>query len=83
MFFVYILKSHKNKSFYIGSCKNLECRFKLHNNGLVKSTKRYAPWTIIYGESFYNSKDARKRELQIKSWKNRERIENLIKHFKI
>ena len=79
MFFVYILQSKKNKSFYVGSCKNIEHRFKLHNKGLVKSTKRYAPWILVYKENFYSLKDARKRELQIKSWKKRNRIEKLIK----
>ncbi len=79
MFFVYILQSRKNKSFYVGSCENLEHRFKLHNKGLVKSTKRYIPWVIVYKENFHNLKDARRRELQIKSWKKRELIEKLIK----
>lgn len=79
MFFVYILQSKKNKSFYVGSCENLGYRFKLHNKGLVKSTKRYMPWALVYKESFHNLKDARRRELQIKSWKKRELIEKLVK----
>lgn len=83
MFYIYILKSEKNSSYYIGSCKNLEVRLKLHNSGLVRSTKRYLPWQLVYSESFYNLERARHRERQIKSWKKRQAIENLIKHFKI
>lgn len=83
MFFVYIIQSENNMSFYVGSCENFEYRLKLHNKGLVKSTKRYTPWMLVYKENFHNLKDARKRELQIKSWKKRDRIKELIRHFKI
>lgn len=83
MFYVYILKSDKNGSYYIGSCKNTERRLHQHNQGLVKSTKRYIPWNLVYNENYNNLKTTRKRELQIKSWKKRTAIENLIKHFKI
>lgn len=69
MFFIYIIQSEKNKSFYVGSCENFEYRLKLHNKGSVKSTKRYIPWVLVYKENFHDLKDARKRELQIKSWK--------------
>jgi len=47
----------------------------------VKSTKKYVPWTIVYQEKFNSLMDARKRELQIKKWKKRKAIENLIKTF--
>ena len=50
---------------------------------MVKSTKRYAPWDIVYIESFATLREARTRELKIKSWKKRAQLENLIKHFKI
>ncbi|MFH1656969.1 MAG: GIY-YIG nuclease family protein [bacterium] len=80
MFYLYILKSQLNLSFYIGSCHDIKKRIKLHNQGLVKSTKRYIPWNIIYIESYNDLKSAKKRELQIKSWKKRSAIERLIKH---
>ena len=83
MFCIYILKSQKNKSYYVGSRKNIEGRLNQHNKGLVKSTKRYAPWDLAYFEYYDNLKKARKKELQIKSWKKRSAIENLMKHFKI
>lgn len=79
MFYTYILKSIKNNSYYIGSCKNTEVRFQQHNKCLVKSTKRYAPWTIIHIENFQTLKESLKRERQIKSWKSRSAIENLMK----
>jgi putative endonuclease len=83
MFYIYILKSSRDKSYYVGSCKNSEIRLNQHNKGVVKSTKKSTPWELVYFESYDNLKNTRKRERQIKSWKKRIAIENLIKHFKI
>ena len=82
MFFTYIIRSEKNNSYYVGSCKDIRKRALSHNKGRVPSTKRYLPWHIIYTEQFETLTLARKRESQIKSWKSRSAIENLIKHFK-
>lgn len=79
MYFVYILKSKVNGSYYIGSCKDIVKCLDLHNNGFVRSTKRYRPWELAYKEEFGSLKEARRRESQIKSWKKRIAVENLIK----
>ncbi len=79
MFFTYILNSKVNSSYYIGSCGDVYGRLGQHNRGLVKSTKRYLPWRLAYKEEFKTLGQARKREAQIKSWKKRAAIENLIK----
>ena len=39
------------------------------------------PWIIVYHEEFDFLTKARSRELEIKSWKKRVKIEGLIKHF--
>ena len=83
MFYTYILKSKVNSSYYFGSCKNIKQRLNLHNRGLVKSTKRYVPWGLVYKEDFKLLKEARAREAQFKSWKSRFAIEHLIEHSKI
>ena len=83
MFYTYILKSLNNNSYYVGSCENVKVRFNLHNKRLVKSTKRYAPWKLVYWEEYKTLLEARRREMQIKSLKKREAIEKLIKDFKI
>ncbi len=79
MFYTYILKSEKNDSYYIGSCKDINKRIDLHNGGYVKSTKRYIPWKVVYNEEYKTLLEARKRESQIKSWKKRSMIEKLFK----
>jgi putative endonuclease len=66
MFFVYILKSRKDKSLYIGFTKDLRQRFKEHNSGLVRSTKSKRPWHLVYYESYSSRQDATKRESNLK-----------------
>lgn len=67
----------------MGSCEDINARFNLHNAGQVESTKRYIPWELIFKEEYKTLSKARKREMQIKSWKKRSAIEKLIKDFKI
>ena len=83
MFYVYLLKSNRNKRIYIGYTTDLKKRFKLHNLGKVKSTKSYRPWELIYYEAYKAKSDATKRERQLKmhAVKNKLliRLENSIK----
>lgn len=67
MFYVYVLESEKNGSWYVGYSNNLRRRFKEHNQGLNFSTKRYRPWKLIYYEAGLNEKDAVRREGWLKS----------------
>ena len=81
MFYIYILKSVIDGSYYVGSCKNVNDRFLSHNKGLVKSTKRSVPWQLMYREEYKTLSEARQREAKIKSWKKRGAIEKLIKKY--
>ncbi|MFH1406516.1 MAG: GIY-YIG nuclease family protein [Candidatus Omnitrophota bacterium] len=66
MYHVYLLRSQKNRSFYIGYTKNIEQRLKEHNAGLVEYTKKYRPWMLIYYESYLSLEDAKRREKCLK-----------------
>ena len=66
MFFVYILKSKKDKSSYLGYTPDLKRRFKEHNLGLVRSTKSKRPLYLVYYESYASKQDATKREHNLK-----------------
>ncbi|MEA2112986.1 MAG: GIY-YIG nuclease family protein [Patescibacteria group bacterium] len=46
MHYVYILKSQKDNSHYIGSSSNLKNRIIAHNQNTVKSTKAKTPYII-------------------------------------
>jgi putative endonuclease len=78
MYFTYVLYSHKFDRIYIGHTNNLIYRLKRHNDGLVKSTKAYRPWKIIYQEKFPNRAVAMQREKELKSHKGRDFIRNLL-----
>ncbi len=78
MFTVYILKSIKNRRYYIGHTHDIIQRILRHNQGRVKSTKYGAPWKIMLTEE-YNSKSlATRRELEIKGYKSGIKFKNLI-----
>lgn len=66
MYHVYILQSTKTKKLYIGSTYSVEKRITEHNKGLVKSTKAYTPWILIYTESYRLRTMALQREYALK-----------------
>ncbi|PIP67911.1 MAG: excinuclease ABC subunit C [Candidatus Omnitrophica bacterium CG22_combo_CG10-13_8_21_14_all_43_16] len=66
MFYIYLLRSKKDKNLYTGSTNNLERRIKEHNSGLVPSTKLRRPFDLIYYEGYRSERDARKREQNLK-----------------
>jgi putative endonuclease len=66
MFFVYILKSKKDKKLYLGCTSNLRQRIEEHNLGLVRSTKIRRPFALIYYEAYTAKQDAFKREHNLK-----------------
>jgi len=78
MYFTYVLYSQKFDEIYIGQTNNLELRLEEHNSGMSKSTKRYAPWEIIYTESFNSRSAAMRREKQLKSHSGRDFIRKEI-----
>jgi len=65
---VYLLRSRKNATLYIGYTNNIERRLKEHNSGLVEYTRKYVPWEVVYYESFVSLIDAKKREKSLKSF---------------
>lgn len=72
MYYVYILQSLKDNSFYIGYSPDLKNRLVKHNKGQVASTKSKIPWKLIYYEAYLNRRDATGREKFLKSgsgWK--------------
>ncbi len=63
---VYILKSLKNQSLYIGCTANLRKRLLVHNQNKSYHTKKYGPWKLIYCECFTSKNDAYEREQSLK-----------------
>ncbi|MCW9054368.1 MAG: GIY-YIG nuclease family protein [Candidatus Pacebacteria bacterium] len=66
MYYVYILKSEKDESIYVGYTNDLKRRFVEHNEGQNTSTKHKIPFQLIYYESYKAQADAKHREKQLK-----------------
>ena len=66
MYYVYIIKSIKDKQLYIGYTNNLPRRIKEHNSKLNTSTKSRTPFKLVYYEAYHNRQDAIKRESNLK-----------------
>ncbi len=79
MYTVYILYSEKIDRYYIGFSSNVSARLRKHNNASKGFTNAGRPWAIVYTEQYDIKQDAATRERQLKSWKNRDRIEALFK----
>jgi putative endonuclease len=77
-FFVYILQSMKDFSFYIGQCDDLDKRMSKHFDGMSKYTASKKPWRLVYFEMYNSRSDAIKRENQIKKMKSKRFIEALM-----
>ena len=77
-YYVYVIKSliHISK-FYVAHTQDLSVRVKQHNSGKTKSTKAYAPWILVYSESFNSRNDAIEREKYLKSGSGRRFLKNL------
>ncbi|MFD2034292.1 GIY-YIG nuclease family protein [Belliella marina] len=67
MFFVYAISSIRRKYIYAGLTSNLEDRIHRHNSGYEKTTKPYAPFSIIYSKTFLTRPEAREHEKFLKS----------------
>jgi putative endonuclease len=78
-YYVYILESLKDKTYYIGSTNNLKDRINRHNQGRVNYTKPKRPWKLAYFEEYSDRSSAANRECEIKKHKRRDFIKTLIK----
>jgi len=76
--YVYILKSLKNATFYIGSTNNLERRLDEHNRGLSKYTSLNRPFELVFSQEFENETVARQMEFKLKQLKNSKILEKII-----
>ena len=64
--YVYLLRSLKDKNFYLGWAVDLERRLDAHNKGLNPSTKARRPFEIVSYEACSSPKLAKDRERRLK-----------------
>lgn len=80
-YYVYIIQSEVDKSFYKGFSENPAKRLLQHNEGATSGTRYLAPWKLIYVEEMLSKTDALVRERNLKK-ATRERILALLPHSK-
>ncbi len=78
MFVVYVLNSMRYSRYYIGHTKNMKSRLAEHNRGKVRSTKAFAPWKVVYTETYGSKSEAFRREMEIKKYKSGNAFKKLI-----
>jgi putative endonuclease len=80
MYYVYVLKSLRNKKLYKGLTNDLKRRLAEHNSGHSEFTRNNGPWKLLYYECFSDKKDAMDEEAFLKSGKGRERLSYMLKN---
>ncbi|MDO8592303.1 MAG: GIY-YIG nuclease family protein [bacterium] len=80
-YYVYTLKSKKDKKNYVGYTENLKLRFERHNKGLVESTKNRRPFAIIYYEACLSRTDATRREKYLKTYHGKMFLKKRLKSY--
>ncbi len=82
--FVYILEDDLKK-YYIGSCADVEVRFKRHLGGWVYTTHRMKNPKVVLLQEYPTVEEARRVELKLKKLKRKDYIEKIVKdgHIKI
>ena len=77
-YYIYILASQKNGTFYIGVTNDLERRVLEHKQKINEGfTSKYDVNRLVYFESFQYINDAILREKRLKKWNRQWKI-NLI-----
>jgi putative endonuclease len=74
----YVLKSLKDKKYYIGYTSNFIERMHNHLKGLVESTKNRRPFIIVYCEVCFNKDSAIRREKYLKTSYGHRYLKNRI-----
>jgi len=78
-FYVYIIQSEIDGSYYIGSTQDIDERLERHKHGRSKYTKTNRPWKLVYSEEHPNRSVAVKREKEIKNRKKKIYIDTLVR----
>lgn len=78
MYFLYILKSDKTNRYYIGSTNNVNRRLEEHNSGHTKSLLYQRPLRMVFTKEYASMIEAKRVELKLKKYKNRNILEKII-----
>ncbi len=80
-YYVYVLRSVKNRKLYTGYTNDLRKRFNQHQTKKGGWTKNRGPFELIYCEMSLNEEDAKSREKYLKSGMGKRYLKNRLKRF--
>lgn len=80
-YYVYILRSVGDNWIYVGYSANLKQRFSDHNLGRSQSTSRHRPFELIHYEAYSNMRDAKRREMYLKTTKGKTTLRAMLIEF--
>lgn len=66
MYYVYIIQSKKDKSYYTGLTEDLKRRLAEHNQGSVRFTSPKKPYVLIWYSAFFSKEKALEFEKYLK-----------------
>lgn len=78
MYYIYIIQSDKNGTYYIGSSANPTSRLTEHNTGKKQPTKLLRLWNLVFSQQFENANVARKMEKKLKSFKSSKVLQQIL-----
>jgi putative endonuclease len=81
MFFVYILHSLQDDSYYFGMTADPENRLHRHNCKYEKYTSKRGPWKMVWCLPIPTRKEALALEKKLKNLKSRKRIRQFIEKY--
>ena len=76
-YYVYIIQSMTDHSYYKGSTSDYYKRIEEHNNGLSLYSSRKIPWKLVYLEIHETKRESLIREKVLKKYSH-EQIQNLM-----
>jgi putative endonuclease len=77
--FLYILRSLKDGSYYVGTTQDITERLRRHNQGRSVYTKGRGPWELVFSEEHPDRPSALRREREIKARKSGDYIAGLVR----
>ncbi len=83
MFIVYVIYNQERNKIYIGQTVDLEKRLARHNNTLKSKETSFTrinsgKWELVYKEEYNTRSETLKREKELKSFKGRQYINNIL-----
>lgn len=64
--------------YYVGYTSNIEDRLKKHLANHKGFTGKSKDWVVVYTETFDKKEDAYSREREVKKWKSKKKIMELL-----